>query len=78
MIVELIKAIRDDAHQVLPVSTRLNGEFLDMQDVALSLPCLIGRQGRIKLVPPPLSDDEQQGLLKSYGVLREALQSVGL
>jgi len=78
MIVELVKAIRDDSHQVLPVSTRLNGEFLDMRDVALSLPCVIGRQGRVKLVPPPLSDDEKQGLLKSYGVLREALQSVGL
>jgi L-lactate dehydrogenase len=78
MIVELIRAIRDDTHQVLPVSTLLTGEFLDMHDVALSLPCVIGRQGRVKLVPPPLSDDERQGLLKSYAVLREALESVGL
>jgi L-lactate dehydrogenase len=78
MIVELIKAIRDDAHQVLPVSTLLNGEFLDMKKVALSLPCVIGRQGRLRIVPPPLSDDEKTGLLKSYNVLREALESVGL
>jgi L-lactate dehydrogenase len=78
MIVELIKAIRDDSHQVLPVSTLLNGEFLDMRQVALSLPCVIGRQGRVKVVPPPLTDDEKQGLLGSYKVLREALESVGL
>jgi L-lactate dehydrogenase len=78
MIVELVKAIRDDSHQVLPVSTLLNGEFLDMRQVALSLPCVIGRQGRVKVVPPPLSDDEKQGLLDSYKVLREALESVGL
>jgi L-lactate dehydrogenase len=78
MIVELIKAIRDDAHQVLPVSTLLDGELLDMRKVALSLPCVIGRQGRLKVVPPPLSDDEKSGLLKSYNVLREALESVGL
>jgi L-lactate dehydrogenase len=78
MIVELVKAIKDDTHQVLPVSTRLNGEFLDMRDVALSLPCVIGKQGRIKLVPPPLSEDEKNGLLNSYKVLREALESVGL
>jgi L-lactate dehydrogenase len=78
MIVELVKAIKDDTHQVLPSSTRLNGEFLGMRDVALSLPCVVGRQGRLKLVPPPLSDDEQQGLLNSYKVLREALESVGL
>lgn len=78
MIVELVKAIKDDTHQVLPVATRLNGEFLDMRDVALSLPCVIGKQGRLSIVPPPLSDDERQGLLNSYRVLREALQSVGL
>jgi L-lactate dehydrogenase len=78
MIVELVKAIKNDTHQVLPVSTRLNGEFLDMRDVALSLPCVIGKQGRLKIVPPPLDDAEQQGLLNSYRVLREALQSVGL
>src|SRR5205085_8529120 len=34
MIVELIKAIKHDAHEVLPVSTLLNGEFLDMRLVA--------------------------------------------
>ena len=78
MIVELIKAIKNDTHQVLPVSTLQKGEFLDMRDVALSLPCVIGKQGRIKIVPPPLSEDEKSGLLKSYNVLREALDSVGL
>ena len=78
MIVELIKAIKNDTHQVLPVSTLLNGEFLGMHDVALSLPCVVGKSGRVKLVPPPLSDDEKSGLLKSYTVLREALESVGL
>jgi L-lactate dehydrogenase len=78
MIVELIKAIQYDTHQVMPVSSLLNGEFLDMREVALSLPWMIGKQGRVKLVPPPLSDDEKSGLLKSYNILREALESVGL
>jgi L-lactate dehydrogenase len=78
MIVELVKAIATDSHQVLPVSTRLNGEFLDMRDIALSLPCVIGKEGRVKIVPPPLNDDEKNGLLNSYKVLREALESVGL
>jgi L-lactate dehydrogenase len=78
MIVELVRAIRDDTHQVLPVSTRLSGEFQDMKDVALSLPCVIGRQGRMAIVPPVLSPDEEAALRNSYEVLREALQSVGL
>lgn len=78
MIVELVRAIRDDAHQVLPVSTRLNGEFLDMKDVALSLPCVVGRTGRLAVVPPTLSPDEASAIRNSYAVLSEALRSVGL
>jgi malate/lactate dehydrogenase len=49
-----------------------------MRKVALSLPCVIGRQGRVSIVPPPLSEAEKAGLLNSYKVLREALESVGL
>jgi malate/lactate dehydrogenase len=49
-----------------------------MRDVALSLPCVVGKQGRVAVVPPALSEDEKTGLLNSYKVLREALQSVGL
>lgn len=78
MIVELVRAIKNDTRQVLPVSTRLTGEFLDMRDVALSLPCVIGRQGRLAILPPRLSQDEEDALRNSYRVLREAVQSVGL
>jgi L-lactate dehydrogenase len=78
MIVELVKAIRDDTHQVLPVSTLLDGEVLGMKQVALSLPCMIGKEGRVAILPPPMNAEEQQALLNSYNVLREALGSVGL
>lgn len=78
MIVELVKAIKDDTRQVLPVSTRLHGEFLAMRDVALSLPCVIGKLGRVAIVPPPLAEEEKAALLNSYHVLQEALQAVGL
>jgi L-lactate dehydrogenase len=78
MIVELVKAIRDDTHQVLPVSTLLDGEVLGMKQVALSLPCVIGKEGRVALLPPPMTADERQALLNSYNVVREALGSVGL
>jgi L-lactate dehydrogenase len=78
MIVELVRAIHQDTHQVLPVSTRLDGEFLGMRDVALSLPTVIGKQGRVAIVPPTLNADETAALKNSYNVLREALQSVGL
>jgi L-lactate dehydrogenase len=78
MIVELVRAIHTDARQVLPVSTRLNGEFLDMKDVALSLPCVIGKQGRVAVLPPAMTAEEESALRTSYTVLREAVQSVGL
>jgi L-lactate dehydrogenase len=78
MITELVRAIHTDSHQVIPCSTRLHGEFLGMTDVALSLPCVIGKQGRVAVLPPVMSAEEESALLNSYNVLREAVQSVGL
>ncbi|MBI4581109.1 MAG: lactate dehydrogenase [Planctomycetes bacterium] len=78
MIVELVRAIAQDTHEVLPVSTRLDGEILGMKDVALSMPCVIGKQGRVAVVPPKFTAQEEEALRNSYTVLREALSSVGL
>jgi L-lactate dehydrogenase len=77
MIVELIRAIRDDTKQVLPVSTLMEGQ-LGMRDVCLSLPTVVGKGGRERVIEPVLSEEERAALLNSYNVLREAIQSVGL
>lgn len=78
MIVELVKAISYDTHQVLPVSTRLTGQVLGIKDVALSLPTVLGKNGVVSILEPRLSEGESAALMSSYKVLREALDSVGL
>jgi L-lactate dehydrogenase len=78
MITELVRAIRLDEKRVLPVSTLLDGSVLGMKDVCLSLPTIIGRDGPERVLIPGMSDAEQQALLGSYNVLREAIAEVGL
>lgn len=78
MITELVRAIRLDEKRVLPVSTLLDGSVLGMKDVCLSLPTIVGKDGPERVLPPRMSDAEQQALLGSYKVLREAIDEVGL
>src|SRR3954453_22316017 len=77
MIVELLRAIAFDQQRVLPVSTLMDG-LLGMSNVALSLPTVIGRNGRERIIEPPLDKQESEALQDSYRVLREAVESVGL
>jgi L-lactate dehydrogenase len=77
MIVELLRAIVFDQKRVLPVSTLLEGQ-LGMSNVSLSLPCVIGRGGRERVLEPTLDTSEAEALQNSYRVLREAVESVGL
>ena len=78
MIVELVRAIRLDQKRVLPVSSLMDGEYMGIRDVSLSLPCVIGAGGREKVVHLDLTDQEREGLLGSARLLREAIQEVGL
>jgi len=77
MIVELLRAIAFDQKRVLPVSTLMDG-LLGMSNVALSLPTVVGRNGRERVIEPPLDAQESEALQNSYRVLREAVESVGL
>ena len=78
MIVELVRAIRLNERRVLPVSTMMDGSILGLKDVCLSVPCLIGKDGREAVIEPVLSPQEAEQLKQSARVLREALDSVGL
>ena len=78
MIVELIRAIRLDEKRVLPVSSLMDGSYLGIKDVALSVPWVIGAGGRERMIPLELSEDERAALLNSAQVLRGAIEEVGL
>ncbi|MBB5712638.1 L-lactate dehydrogenase [Sphingomonas xinjiangensis] len=71
-IVRICEAIHRDERVVLPVATRLSGQF-GIDDLYLSLPCLIGAAGVLRVLIPDLSADERAALLASADALRETL-----
>ena len=56
-----------DERAVVPI-----GAYNSRYELTLSLPSVIGWRGCIKILDPPLSDDEQIGLKKSVEALRKA------
>ncbi|MDQ3817414.1 MAG: L-lactate dehydrogenase [Acidobacteriota bacterium] len=71
------EAILRDEHTVLPVSTRTSGQY-GIEDVYLSLPCVVGRAGVERIIELPLSDSEREGLRASAEVLRRTYEKIGL
>jgi L-lactate dehydrogenase len=56
-VVRILTAIARDESSILTLSTGIPG-YVDIQDVALSLPVVIGRQGIGRVISPALSQDE--------------------
>lgn len=63
--------------RVLTVSRLQQGAF-GLSDVALSLPCVVGRDGATQVLEPELSRAEHEALLHSAEVLRTARKSAGV
>ncbi|MDQ0837086.1 L-lactate dehydrogenase [Sphingomonas faeni] len=75
-IVRICEAIHRDERIVLPVSTLVEGQY-GIDDLYLSLPCLIGAGGVLRILTPDLHDDELAALHASAGALRETLKNTG-
>jgi L-lactate dehydrogenase len=73
---KVIEAIERDSHSILPISVYFSGE-MGFEDVCLSLPCIVGREGVEAIIEPHLTADEQDALNCSYQTLRQAISSVG-
>lgn len=68
-------AILRNEHSILSVSVNLTGEF-GINNVCLSVPCIVGRSGVERVLVAQLLDDEQKLLEKSASHLAEALASL--
>lgn len=66
---ELVRNIFNDARKVFPLSVRLNN-YYGISDVALSVPCVLGRRGIEDILLVPLSEDEKESLKKSAETLK--------
>ncbi len=76
-LVRICEAILRGQNTVLSVSTLIN-DYYGIDDVYLSLPCVIGRQGVQKFMRLPLNDKEIEGLQQSAKILKETLHTLGL
>ncbi len=74
-IVRICEAIIRDEHAVLPVSNLLTGEF-GIEDLYLSLPCVLGAEGVERILVPELSTTEQSALHRSAEVIRQAMANL--
>ncbi len=73
----ICEAIVRDEKSVLPVSHIQHGRF-GIEDVALSIPVIVGKDGIESEVPFSLNDDEIERLRASAKTLREVLRSCDL
>lgn len=71
----IVRAIRDDQRAVLTVSIR-TAEVAGVEDVALSLPRVVGAAGVVATLHPELSEDEQAALRRSAEVLKDSARGL--
>lgn len=73
----IISAIALDKREILPVSSVLQGEY-GIQDIAISVPSIIGRNGIEHIQEVNLTDEEKEGLQASADVVKAAAKEEGL
>jgi L-lactate dehydrogenase len=73
MIVEMIV---NDMHGVVPVSVLIDG-YLGLRDVCLSMPCVLGREGVIRMLPVELNEHEAAAFRQSARLLHDAIAKLG-
>jgi L-lactate dehydrogenase len=76
-LVRIVQAILRDQQTVLSVSSLIS-DYYGIEDVYLSLPTVIGREGIVRIVPLGLSAEEASGLRRSAGLLRDTIGHLGL
>jgi L-lactate dehydrogenase len=71
----IVECIARDSKKVMPLSSVLTGQY-GLNNLALSLPCILGRNGIEQVVDLPLSLGEQSALQNSARTLRSHLDEM--
>jgi L-lactate dehydrogenase len=74
-LVRIVGAILRGQNSVLTVSTLVEGEF-GLNDVCLSLPCMVSKEGAHTVLEGNLSNDELKALKASAAVLKRAIRDM--
>ena len=72
----MARAVLLDERAVYPATYPLDGEY-GVNDVSVSLPCVIGRGGVVRRVAPRLTGDEEARLKASVEAVRRAMVDAG-
>ncbi|MFZ1721402.1 MAG: L-lactate dehydrogenase [Microgenomates group bacterium] len=65
-----VQSILHDQRSVLPVTSVLSKDYYGEKDVAISVPCVIGRNGVLSTLQVPLSEKEQKKFAQSAEIIR--------
>ncbi len=71
-LVRISGAILRDENSVLTVSTLLQGEY-GIHDVCLSVPCIVGQNGIVRIIDARLTPEEQEALSRSAEAIAATL-----
>lgn len=71
----VVQAIKDNSHHTMPVSTLVDG-YYGIEDVCLSLPAVIGKEGIAQVLSIALNEEEQASLRFSAQHLSAVNQSL--
>lgn len=73
----ICECILRDTSSVLTLSTMLHGEY-GVEDVCVSLPVIVGRNGITNMVTPPMQPKEQEKFIKSAQTLKDVIASLNI
>lgn len=74
-ITKIVRTILTDQHEILPVSCMLD-DYYGINDVCLSMPALLTKDGIKKRVHLPLDKGEQEQLKNSADVIKENIKNI--
>ena len=76
-VARIVDVLLHDQRAILSICSRISG-VPDCEGVTLALPHLVGGEGALATIPLVLDATEREGLLRSAGILREAIESLSL
>ena len=72
----IVAAVAGDTHEILPVSVLLDGEY-GQRGVAVSVPCVLGREGVLSVKRMNLTEEERKAFENSCAVLADTAARIG-
>jgi L-lactate dehydrogenase len=74
---DIIEGLIRDEDTIMTVSTLMQGQY-GLEDLYLSLPCVVNRRGIRQVLELDLSEDEREAFIESASVLEDTIDELGL